>query len=173
MRSLGKLTVCFAVCLVAPAFGATITGNVKGPDGKPFMGAFVVADNTQNKMTVSVLSDAQGRYHMDRLPAATYSVAITAIGYTADPRNGVQLADSQNAAFDFALQNGTVRWSDLNTYQGTQLLPKGSNHDLARRYQDPFFTGCMISCHSFQHRMASTTRNEDGWRSAVNICATW
>jgi hypothetical protein len=35
----------------------------------------------QNKMTVSVLSDAQGRYHIGNLPAATYRVQINAIGF--------------------------------------------------------------------------------------------
>jgi virginiamycin B lyase len=161
------LSLTCAVFLATPSFGATITGNVKGPDGKPFVGAFVVAENTQNKMTVSVLSDMQGRYQIGNLPPATYSVQITAIGYKSDPRTGLQLTADQKASFDFALQTGTVRWSDLNTFQGTQLLPKTKTHDLSKRYQEPFFAGCMISCHSFQKRMATTTRNEDGWRNAV------
>ena len=64
MRLVDKVLVSIlTVFLASTAFGATITGNVKGPDGKPFMGAFVAAENTQNKMTVTVLSDAQGRYH--------------------------------------------------------------------------------------------------------------
>src|SRR5580765_5933895 len=133
MRSVDKLLVALAlaVSLASPAFGATITGNVKGPDGKPFMGAFVVAENTQNKMTVTVLSDTQGRYHINNLPAANYSVQITAVGYKGDPHNGVQLTADQKTSFDFALQTGVVRWSDLTTYQGTQLLPKTDKHDLS------------------------------------------
>jgi virginiamycin B lyase len=118
-------------------------------------------------MTVTVLSDAQGRYHIENLPAATYSVQISSVGYKADPHNAVQLTAAQKAAFDFALQPGTVRWSDLTTYQGTQLLPKTDKHDLSKTYKEPFFTSCMISCHSFQKRMASTTRNEQGWTAAV------
>ena len=80
------VSLTLTVCLASSAFGATITGNVTGPDGKPFMGAFVVAENAQNKMTVNVLSDQQGRYHIGSLPAATYTVKITAIGYQGDPR---------------------------------------------------------------------------------------
>ena len=60
--------------LASAASAATITGNVTGPDGKPFMGAFVVAENPRTKMTVSVLSNEQGRYHIGNLPAATYKV---------------------------------------------------------------------------------------------------
>src|SRR5262249_6780609 len=79
----GRILISLALISLAPAaLAATITGNVQGPDGKPFMGAFVVAENTQNRMTVSVLSNAQGRYHIGNLPAATYTVQISAIGYT-------------------------------------------------------------------------------------------
>jgi virginiamycin B lyase len=160
------VSLTLTACLASSAFGATITGNVTGPDGKPFMGAFVVAENAQNKMTVNVLSDQQGRYHIGKLPAATYTVKITAIGYQGDPRTGVQLTDDQKASFDFALQKTMVRWGDLTTYQGRQLLPKTKDHDLS--YQDPFFTTCFQSCHSFQTRMTSTAWDEAGWRARVN-----
>src|ERR1700720_719210 len=106
------------ISLAATAFAATIAGNVQGPNGKPFMGAFVVAENAQNKMTVSVLSDAQGRYRIGNLPAATYKVQIPAIGYASEPRTDVRLASDQKASFDFAMQTSKVRWSDLSTYQG-------------------------------------------------------
>ena len=169
MRLVNKLLVSLTLTmsLASPTFGATITGSVKGPDGAPFVGAFVIAENSQNKMTVSVLSDKQGRYRIANLPAATYSVRIRAIGYNSDPRTGVKLAADQNTSFDFALQKGTVRWSDLSTYQGRQLLPKTKAHDLSKGYADTFFTSCMISCHSFQQRMATATRDEDGWRDRV------
>ena len=162
-KALGS--VALTACLASAAWGATITGSVTGPDGKPFMGAFVVAENAQNKMTVNVLSDQQGRYHIDRLPAATYTVKITAIGYQSDPRTGVQLTDDQKTSFDFALQKSMVRWGDLTTYQGRQLLPKTANHDLS--YRDPFFTTCFQSCHSFQTRMTPTAFDEEGWRQRV------
>jgi len=58
-----------------------------------------------------------------------------------------------------------VRWGDLNTYQGRQLLPKTKDHDLS--YQDPFFTTCFQSCHSFQTRMTPTAFDEEGWRQRV------
>lgn len=161
------IALASAVSMVSSLFGATITGSVKGVEGKPFTGAFVIAENTQNKMTTNVLSDAQGRYHIGSLPAATYSVRIRAIGYTSDPRTSLQLGADQRTSIDFVLQKGVVRWSDLTTFQGTQLLPKTKAHDLSKRYQDTFFTSCLISCHSFQGQMATKTWNEDRWRTAV------
>jgi virginiamycin B lyase len=159
------VSLTLTVALASSALAATIQGNVQGPDGKPFMGAFVVAENTQNKMTVSVLSDAQGRYRIGNLPAAAYRLRITAIGYKSDPRTDVRLTDDQTASFDFALQKTAVRWSDLNTYQGRQLLPKTVRHDLS--HQDSFFTTCFQSCHSFQKRMASAGGDANKWRERV------
>jgi len=163
-KAFGSLTLF--IFLGSTAFAATITGTVQGPDGKPFMGAFVVAENTQNMMTVNVLSNARGRYHIGNLPAATYKVYISAIGYTSAPHADVQLTADQKSSFDFVLQKTKVRWSDLSTYQGRQLLPKTAKHDLS--HQDALFTTCFQSCHSFQKRMATDTWDENGWRARVN-----
>jgi len=159
--------VVMTLPLASLTVAGTITGTIKGPDGAPFMGAFVIAENSQNKMTVSVLTDKQGHYQIANLPATTYTLRIRAIGWSSDPRTGVQLTADQKVNFDFVLQRGTVRWSDLSTYQGRMLLPKTKEHDLAKGYQDTFFTTCMIACHSFQTRMAPTTRDEEGWRDRV------
>ena len=106
MRLVNKipLSLALTISLAPTAFAATITGTVRGPDGQLFMGAFAVAENTQSKMTVSVLSDAQGRYRIGNLPAATYKVQITAIGYASDPRTDVRLTNDEKASVDFALQ---------------------------------------------------------------------
>jgi virginiamycin B lyase len=147
------------------ALGASITGSVTGPDGKPFMGAFVAAENPQSRMTVNVLSDAQGRYRITNLPGATYTVRTEAIGYTSEPHGSLALAGDATASLDFALQKTLVHWSDLSTYQGRQLLPKTKDHDLS--YKDSFFTTCFQSCHSFQKRMATQSLDLDGWRTRV------
>src|SRR5438270_9454713 len=90
--------------MASAASAASVTGTVTGPDGKPFMGAFVVAENPQTRMTVSVLTNQNGRYHIGNLPAATYKLRISAIGYQGEPRNDVPLAADQKTSFDFALE---------------------------------------------------------------------
>jgi len=142
------------------AESATISGTVTGPDGAPLRAAFVQARNAKTKITVSVLSNAQGRYHVDNLPAGDYRLQIRASGYRADPKNGVTLAADQSATHDFALQKGMVRWNELSFYQGLKLLPDAKGKDL-------FFRHC-FACHGFESRMATVTRNEDGWRARVN-----
>jgi hypothetical protein len=89
---------------ISGADAATINGTVTGPDGKPFRGAFVQARHLATKMTVSVLSDAAGRYRIENLPAGDYRLQLRAIGFTADPTSGIALTADQNLAQDFALR---------------------------------------------------------------------
>ena len=167
MRRSSKLLAALALgsCLSSPVIAATITGSVTGPDGKPQMGVFVVAQDARTKRTVSVLSNEQGRYHIGNLPAATYNVQIKGIGFKADARRDVAVTADQKASFDFALQKRPVEWGELTTYQGRKLLPKTAEHDLS--HKDPFFSTCFQSCHSFQNRMANGSRDYDGWLDRV------
>ncbi len=162
MRFVSKLAafLSFGILISSPNFAATVTGTVKGLDGAPFEGAFVLAVNAKTKISVSALSDKQGRYRVDNLPAGEYQVRIRAVGYTADPRSAIGLSADQNASFDFALKPGTVRWSDLNLYQGKQLMPAGRGKEILS-------SNCFI-CHGFQTRMAAVRRDEDGWRDRIN-----
>src|ERR1700730_8270009 len=86
LRALG-LVLLFASFSYGASDG-TISGMVKGPDGSPFKGAFVRAQNEKSKVTVSVLSDKQGEYRIPNLKAGKYQVRVTAGGYRSDPRSG-------------------------------------------------------------------------------------
>ena len=144
----------------ASAVGATVTGTVKGPDGAPFEGAFVQAQNSKTKIMVSVLSDRQGHYRINDLPAGEYRLQIRAVGFKADPRAGMALATDQNASVDFPLQKGVVHWNEISMYQGVKLFPEGKGKDV--------LTGRCFACHGFESRMASVRRDEAGWRDRVN-----
>src|ERR1700680_2097892 len=98
MRSISKLVafVSFVILFSSSAFAATVTGTVKGPDGAPFEGAFVQAVNAKTKISVSVLSDKQGRYRVENLPAGEYQVRVRACGFTAEPRSAVNVAAAQH-----------------------------------------------------------------------------
>src|SRR5580692_3951186 len=153
MRPLTRLTGLVGALIggASFAYGATISGTVKGPDGATFKAAFVEAQNAKTKVTVDVLSDRDGRYRIEKLPAGSYEVKIRAIGYKADPHAGVNLAANQKVSLDFALQRGVVRWSDLTLYQGKQLLPEG-------RGKEVLSARCFV-CHGFETRMAAASRD--------------
>ena len=164
MRSMNRI-LFLAGCIIffslsSLAYGATITGTVKGPDGAPFEGVFVAAQNTKNYITVFVLSDKSGHYRVENLSAGDYDLRTKAIGYKEEQHKGVNLTASQNASFDFALQKGVVRWADLSIDQGVQLFPDGTG-------KKEYDARC-LGCHGFQSREASVQRDADGWRDRVN-----
>jgi carboxypeptidase family protein len=104
MRSLAPLGMLGFVIFASPfADAATISGKVTGPDGAPFRGAFVQARHAGLKMTVSVMSDNQGRFFAENLPAGEYRVQVRAIGYKTNPKTGMNLTADQTASADFAL----------------------------------------------------------------------
>jgi virginiamycin B lyase len=150
----------FVVGAASFADAATISGIVTGPDGAPMRAAFVQARNAKTKITVSVLSNNQGQYRVENLPAGDYRMSIRAPGFRADPKSGVKLTDDQKFTQDFALQKGLLRWSDISLAQGEKLLPAGEGKDLLFRH--------CFACHGFESRMAAVTRDEDGWRARVN-----
>jgi virginiamycin B lyase len=163
MRSFASLSIgVLALIAMTPAApAATISGTVTGPDNAAFRGVFVQARNAKTKITVSVLSDPQGHYRIEGLPAGDYRVGVRAPGYKAESKNGIALAADQSLSHDIALQTGMVRWSDISMYQGKKLLPDA-------RGKDVYFQHCM-ACHGFESRMATATRDEDGWRDRVNF----
>jgi len=156
---LSSIVLCCSVCSAA-----AITGNVKGTDGAPFQGAFVEAQNTKTRITTIVLSDSHGTYRIEKLPAGEYRLLIRAVGFTADPHTGMNLTADQNASFDFALQKGTVRWSDISQAQGKLLFPPATAKDLMVDH-------CSI-CHGFETRMAAVKRDADGWKDRVEYMRT-
>src|ERR1700730_9417346 len=99
-KSLGLLIL--VLCVVPFAYGATVTGSVKGPDGAWFRGAFVQAQNSNTKIMVSVLTDKDGRYRIENLPAGQYQLQVRAVGYRTDPRSAVSLTAGQNYSYEFA-----------------------------------------------------------------------
>ena len=177
MRSFSKRLSLFSLVawLATVAYGATITGAVKGPDGEPMEGVFVQAQNLKTKITVSVPSRQQGSYRIENLPAGDYRLQIRAVGYRAESRTGgrgasgdsgrtglgspVSLAADQNVSFDFALQKAMVRWNEISMYQGKKLLPEAPG-------RKQLFGQC-FACHGFETRMASVIRDEDGWHDRI------
>src|SRR5262245_49009887 len=159
MRSLALLGAFGLGLAITAADAATISGTVTGPDGAPVRAAFVQARHAGMKMTVSVLTDGQGKYIVENLPAGDYRLSIRASGLRADPKTGIKLTGDQALSQDFALQKGAVRWTDISILQGIQLLPNARGKDV--------LVGDCMSCHGFQSKMAATVRDLDGWRSRV------
>ena len=163
----------FLVSAAHSALAATITGTVNGPDSAPFKGAFVEAQNLKTRITVIVLSNKDGKYRIENLAPGQYNVRAKAVGYTSEPRTLVELSGQDSPAVGFALEKAAVLWSDLNMYQGLELLPdlpgkKWLLTDGTTGHRD---SACQI-CHSFEHKMAPFVRDAAGWQSRVDFMRT-
>jgi hypothetical protein len=85
VQQLNSIIAVAIAFLPSLGYGATITGTVKGPDGSPYHGAFIQAQNVKTRITIMGLSDSEGRYRVDKIPAGEYRVAIRAVGFRAEP----------------------------------------------------------------------------------------
>jgi virginiamycin B lyase len=157
-------TVFLAFLLATTAHaspGGDISGIVKGEDGAPFRAAFVRAQNVKTKMLMMVLTDNQGQYRTDNLPAGTYEVWATSTGYKSDPsrRTDVTVQDGKTSPASFTMKKGAVQWSQLTKYQAGILLPEAKGKDVI--LQECF------NCHAMS-RIGVMGRDREGWLEAID-----
>ena len=82
---------------------SVVEGIVKNSSGQPVTGAFVKLKNAEKRLTFMVISQAQGKYTADRLPAGKYSVQGVGGGFQSDWSAAVTVADGATAKHDVSL----------------------------------------------------------------------
>ena len=160
-KTLGTAFLAFLFATSAYALpGGDISGIVKGEDGAPFPAAFVRAQNVKTKMLMMVLTDNQGQYRTDNLPAGIYEVWATSTGFRSDPsrRTDVTVQDGKTSSVSFTMKKGAVQWSQLTKYQAGILLPEAKGKDVV--LQECF------NCHAMS-RIGVMGRDRDGWLEAI------
>src|ERR1039458_1702812 len=78
--------------LAQPESGATRTGTVLDQAGKSIQGAAVAIKNEATATTRALVTDADGRFSVSGLPAATYTIETMAPGFARNSRAGIQLS---------------------------------------------------------------------------------
>lgn len=107
---------------VMAAFGGTIAGTVYCND-TPLRATFVRIQNDDKHINIHVLSDKQGHYRVENVLPGTYQVFVSSLGYDSETKTGVSVVDGQSVAVDLKANKGPLRWDELSTYQGIELLP--------------------------------------------------
>lgn len=104
-RFLGAAAV---LSLAVSAFAQTgaIEGDVKGPDGKGLVGAWIKIERTDIKGNYKVKTDKKGHYFHAGLPLGQYIVNLEVDGKVVDSMKGVRtrLGDPVPVNFDLAIQ---------------------------------------------------------------------
>lgn len=90
----------------------TITGSVLGtvtdPSGAVIAGAQVEAKNVGTSVVTSTTTNAQGLYNIRFLPVGSYTVTISASGFSTETISQFQLEADQSVKFNVALKVGSA-----------------------------------------------------------------
>ena len=139
---------------------AALTGHVTSEAEGAMEGVVVSAKKAGSTVTVSVVSDAQGRYSFpaNRLGAGKYSIKIRAIGYELAAPATADVADEQTATADLKLRKTKNLVSQMSNGEWMMSLP-GSENDKA------FLLGC-VGCHTLE-RIVRSTHDADEWTQVI------
>ena len=133
MRALFVAIACFSLLIhfQAPAAPAetphsiALTGRVSSAEEGAMEGVLISARKAGSPMTITVVSDDQGRYRFpsSKLPAGEYSLRIRAVGYDLDGPASVQVGAGNTTTADVRLRKAADAAATLSNAEWFASLP--------------------------------------------------
>jgi streptogramin lyase len=165
--SAGLVLLAGAVAAQTPSASA-LSGKVGSQEEGAMEGVLVSAKRAGSTMTITVVSDAQGRYSFprERMQPGQYSVHIRAVGYEL-PNPGtaqVEVTAQQTAALDLNLVKTKDLAHQLSNGEWLQSFP-GSQARKEALYR-------CVSCHSLE-RIARSLHDAPEMAQVVQRMSTW
>jgi len=129
-----------ASCLVAFGFAAfaqsdrgTITGTVSDPAGAVIASAAIEARNVATGAVYPVASSTTGNYTIAQLPAGSYELTVTVMGFKKFVRTGLVVEVAGTLRVDAALEVGSATESVTITAEAAPLKTEGGeiSHNIA------------------------------------------
>ena len=141
-----------------PQGSVALTGQVTSAEEGPMEGVLVSAKKTGSTITITVVSDEQGRY---RFPAAKldpgqYALRVRAVGYDLDGPAAVEVAPQKTATADIKLRKAQDLASQLSNTEW--LAPAWAD-------QRKRLSACS-HCHAFERVARSRHSAEEFIRSS-------
>src|SRR5688500_9896761 len=84
--------------------GGAVAGTVTDPKGAVVAGATVTATDPVSGQSRTAITDGQGRYKIEGLPAGTYTVTVLAEGFKDARHEAVRVEEGKTAAFSAKLE---------------------------------------------------------------------
>ncbi|HEY7247137.1 MAG TPA: carboxypeptidase regulatory-like domain-containing protein [Xanthobacteraceae bacterium] len=139
---------------------AALTGQVTSEAEGAMEGVVVSARKADSIVTVSVVTDAQGRYSFpaNRLPAGKYTLKIRAIGYELAAPASADVADEQPSTADLKLRKTRSLVAQMSNAEWMMSLP-GSEEDKS------FLLNC-VGCHTLE-RIVRSSHDADEWTHVI------
>jgi hypothetical protein len=95
------------ICWIAPSQAQTpeayLRGSVSDDQGRPLVGAEVVATQSETGLAQTIRTDSQGEYFFLSLPRGLYSFKVEMPGYRGLEKRGIELAVGDKHQENFAL----------------------------------------------------------------------
>jgi len=132
---------------------AALSGVVSSPQEGLMEGVVVNARRDGANFTVSVVSDAQGKYSFPRthLSPGKYALSIRAVGYDLMGPKSVELADGKTTSADLKLDKTKDLGSQLSSLEWAMSMPGTTEQKDRFIYQ----TGNCAYCHAWERIMKS------------------
>lgn len=145
---------------------AAIAGRVTSMQEGPMEGVLVSARRAGSTITVTVVSDAQGRYRfpVDRLQPATYALRIRAVGYDLEAPRNVEVNGSGTTTVDLRLTPTGDLASQLSNSEWLASFP-GTDTDKAS------IRAC-AHCHTLE-RVARSRYDVDAMAKVIERMSTY
>ena len=100
--ALAATALCLDAASAQDTFG-TLTGVLTDAAGAPVAGAFVQMKNAERRLNFMVITQEQGKYTNDRLPAGKYVVQAIGGEQQSAPSSPVEVAAGKSASADLSL----------------------------------------------------------------------
>ncbi len=138
-----------------------ITGHVTSDAEGAMEGVVVTARKAGAKFSISVVTDAQGRYSfpVDRLEPGQYSLAIRAVGYDLGSKTTADVAVEKTATADLKLAKTRRLPSQLTNAEWMASIP-------GTEEQKAFLLNC-VGCHTLE-RIVRSSHDADEWTNVIH-----
>jgi len=128
MRPLLAASGLLVVCLVAFAQTdrGTITGTISDPAGAVIAGAAIEAKNQATGLVYSAASSGTGNYTIAQVPAGSYDLTVTAMGFKQFVRKGLTVEVAGTVRIDAPMEVGSTTES-ITVTEAAPLLKTDSS----------------------------------------------
>ena len=109
LRLLGLIALALAACLgsFAQSISGDLSGTIYDASGATIPNATVVGRNDATGVEIGTKSSATGEYHLGNLPAGTYTVTVTASGFTKAQVRAIAIDLNKMTTTNFKLDVGS------------------------------------------------------------------
>ena len=99
--------LCACCAIFAQSVSGDLAGTVFDASGATIPNATIVGKNDATGVETTTKSTATGEYHLSNLPPGTYTITVTASGFTKSQIRGVAVALNKTATTNVKLDVGT------------------------------------------------------------------